>query len=277
MSDPLAVVPLAVAASGGNIDHVESVSAVAAGLTLLQRCAPLVRHLTGSRPSVLLPNGAAFATALAACEGHTARLLPHDQPDVVTELLRDDNEPAVFTITSLAHLVPSPAMTILLDDAPHSALVRWQDGERRVDLGAHFGIELEGERDALGRDEIAVYFGSSIAHATHRDLLARARHVRDKKQLTPVDRVHAAAPFSRQLGFVAGLLAPLLAGASVTTTRSEHTTVIVAEANVLESLMESLTSNVRLVLTEQGSMDESFRDRWLQMARVEIRELALFD
>ena len=54
MSDPLALLPLALAAGGGRIgvagdEHLlDAQQLVAAGLTLLQRSAPLVRALSGT-------------------------------------------------------------------------------------------------------------------------------------------------------------------------------------------------------------------------------------
>jgi hypothetical protein len=42
---PLSLLPLALAAGGGRVDQYETQQLVAAGLTLLQRCAPLVRAL----------------------------------------------------------------------------------------------------------------------------------------------------------------------------------------------------------------------------------------
>jgi hypothetical protein len=49
MSNPLGVLPLAMAAHGGTLDDIPSAQLVAAGLTLLQRSAPLVRALYGKR------------------------------------------------------------------------------------------------------------------------------------------------------------------------------------------------------------------------------------
>ena len=75
MSNPLALLPLAVAAGGGRVNEFEAQQLVAAGLTLLQRSAPLVRALSGRRSAILLPTSPAFFTALAASEGRGAVLV----------------------------------------------------------------------------------------------------------------------------------------------------------------------------------------------------------
>ena len=80
MSDPLALLPLALAAGGGRIgavggDAFEAGQLVAAGLTLLQRSAPLVRALSGKRSAILLPTSPHYLTALAASEGRGAVLV----------------------------------------------------------------------------------------------------------------------------------------------------------------------------------------------------------
>src|SRR5215208_2325860 len=75
MSAPLSLLPLAAAAGGGRVDEYEAQQLVAAGFTLLQRSAPLVRALAGRRAGILLPASPAFLTALAACEGRGAVLI----------------------------------------------------------------------------------------------------------------------------------------------------------------------------------------------------------
>jgi acyl-CoA synthetase (AMP-forming)/AMP-acid ligase II len=72
MSRVVAVGALAIAAGGGTVDGFEAQQLVAAGLTLLQRSAPLVRALSGKRAAILLPTSPQFFIALAACEGRGA-------------------------------------------------------------------------------------------------------------------------------------------------------------------------------------------------------------
>ena len=75
MSDPLGLLPIASAASGGRVDGFEAQRLVAAGLTLLQRSAPLMRALSGRRSAILLPTSPAYVMALAASEGRGAVLI----------------------------------------------------------------------------------------------------------------------------------------------------------------------------------------------------------
>ena len=55
MSNPLSVLPLAMGAHGGAIDDRPATQLVSAGLTLLQRSAPLARAMYGKRAALLLP------------------------------------------------------------------------------------------------------------------------------------------------------------------------------------------------------------------------------
>ena len=80
MSDPLALLPIALAAGNGRIgaagdELFDAQQLVAAGLTLLQRSAPLVRALSGKRAAILLPTAPQYLTALAASEGRGAVLV----------------------------------------------------------------------------------------------------------------------------------------------------------------------------------------------------------
>src|SRR6478752_4971626 len=97
---------------------------VAAGLTLLQRSAPLVRALAGKRSAILLPTSPAFLTALAASDGRGAVLInPLASPLEIEYQCSDANVGAVFTIGALASRVPAGIPTVLLDDAPRTARV----------------------------------------------------------------------------------------------------------------------------------------------------------
>jgi hypothetical protein len=86
VSDPLGHLPLAIAARGGHVDRFEVQQLVAAGLTLLQRSAPLVSALHKRRAALLLPTSPAFITALAASEGRSAVLRMRCENDIVVHV-----------------------------------------------------------------------------------------------------------------------------------------------------------------------------------------------
>src|SRR3954466_3523378 len=107
MTNPLALLPLAMAAGGGRIGALgatpvyEAQQLVAAGLTLLQRSAPLVRALSGKRSAILLPTSPHFLVALAASEGRGAVLInPLAAPAEIDFQLRDAGVGAVFTTSA---------------------------------------------------------------------------------------------------------------------------------------------------------------------------------
>ena len=188
MSDPLALLPLALAAGGGRIGAIggetfDAQQLVAAGLTLLQRSAPLVRALSAKRAAILLPTSPQYLTALAASEGRGAVLVnPLAAPAEIAYQCRDANVGAVLTAGSLAARVPAGMPHVLLDDAPRTARVVTPDRTHDVDLGSHHGLSIEGERGVRGRDEEAVIVYTSAmrgtalgAVLTHANLLANAR------------------------------------------------------------------------------------------------------
>lgn len=222
MTDPLSLLPLAIAAGGGTVDGVPASQWVAAGFTLLQRSATLVRGLAGRRSAILLPTSGSCLTALAASEGRSALLLdPAASDRELQSQLALAGVGAVFTLTSLLRRLPD-ALTALLDDAPGRAGVRMSGRMQDVDLGSHFPLQLHGDRDAEGSaEEVLSSFPRPVAQApdtfTHRDLLERARALGRTAALGSDDRVLAAAPFSGVEGLLAGAIAPLLSGASVHT------------------------------------------------------------
>jgi long-chain acyl-CoA synthetase len=225
LSDPLSLLPLALASREGRIDGTPASQYVAAGLTLLQRSAPLVRALTGRRAGILLPTGPAFLTALAASEGHGAVLMnPLASPPELAYQIADADIGAVFTSSALAVRLPGNTPIALLDDAPRSARVAVGGAVRDVDLGSHFALELEGDPDAAGSAEEAVVVYTSAMHGrplgailSHGNLLFIVRSTLLAAAITPDDHALAALPFSHLFGFVVAGVAPLLAGASVTT------------------------------------------------------------
>ncbi len=225
MSNPLSVLPLALAAHGGLLDAMPAAQLVAAGLALLQRSAPLPRALYGKRAAILLPTGPQFLIALAACDGRAAVLLnPLASPSELAHQLDDSNVGAVFTIASLATKLPTTLPIVLLDDAPQHASLLNNGTVSAIDLGSHFALELEGDADTDGIDEeAAVVYTSAMsgqplgAILTHHSLLSNARATVDAVQLTRDDYVLAVLPYSHLFGMTVTLTAPLLAGARVTT------------------------------------------------------------
>ena len=108
MSDPLALFPLAIAAGGGQLGPFAAAQLAAAGLTLLQRSAPLVRTLAGKRAAILLPSGPAYLVALTASDGRGAVLLNHQASvESIAWQLADADVGAVFTEQALVPLLPA--------------------------------------------------------------------------------------------------------------------------------------------------------------------------
>lgn len=233
MTDPLSLLPLSLAARGGSIDGKPASQWVAAGLTLLQRSAPLVRALAGRRSAIMLPTSAHFLTAIGASEGRSALLLDtHASSDELRTLCSLAGVGALFTLSPSLPRVPDVPV-VLLDGAPRHAQVRAGDRSRDIDLGSHFPLDLEGDPDAPGSDdEVAVVYAarSSGEHrpsaVTHRDLLDRGREVCRAATLTAADRVLAALPYCDLQGLLLGAVAPLTCGASVFTLRAPDPDVV---------------------------------------------------
>lgn len=190
MSDPLALVPFALAAGGGHLGGLPAAQLVAAGVTLLQRAAPLVRALAGRRSGVLLspttstsaPAGA-WLVALAASDGRGMVVLAppaNRRLDAVCEALHIG---ALFTtretLTAWPVQLPPTMPVVLLDDAPLVARLQSADGalDRVIDLGTHFGIPVEGDPTVDGADEECLVFvdGETTHVVTHRALLLASR------------------------------------------------------------------------------------------------------
>lgn len=220
------LLPLRAAAGGGTVDGHAASRLVAAGFTLLQRSAPLVRALAGRRAAILLPSSPQFLTALAASDGRGVVLVnPLAAPAEIDHQLADAQVGAVFTIAAMQGRLPSHMPRVLLDEAPTSALFTSPGGdEQRIDLGTHFGLELEGDADAAGRDEeCAIVYTSAMvgtplgAVLTHRNLLANAMQTVEAAENTASDHLLAVLPFSHLFGLTVSLIAPLMAGARITT------------------------------------------------------------
>lgn len=232
MSNPLGLLPLALAAGGGTIDGFPSAQLTAAGLTLLQRSAPLARALYGKRSAILLPTGPQFVVALGASEGRGAVLLnPLAAPPEIQYQLDDADVGAVFTIAALAGKLPTTLPQVLLDDAPREAALLHSGAITRIDLGSHVGLMLEGDADSAAddsEDEAAIVYTSAMDGAplgailTHRNLLSNARATIEAARMTAVDHVFAVLPYSHLFGMTVTLSAPLLAGARISTMARFH-------------------------------------------------------
>lgn len=223
MPDATALLSLALAAANGSVDGHASRALVAAGVTLLQRSAPLVRALSGHRSALLLPNGPALLTALAASDGHGATLLdPGSSPEDIAWALGDAGAAVVFTLDRWSGSVPPHIPCVLLDDTPRSATVVVGAERRTVDLGTHHGLLLEGDMTAAGRDEecVVVYTSMITRHPhlsalSHRDVIANARSVIQTLRFTAADHCVSCLPVHAPQSFVIAHAAPLLAGARV--------------------------------------------------------------
>jgi long-chain acyl-CoA synthetase len=308
VSNPLALLPLALAAGGGRIgtagtdpsDFFEAQQLVAAGLTLLQRSAPLVRALSGRRSAILLPTSPAFLTALSASEGRGAVLVnPLAAPAEIAFQIRDANVGAVFTTSALAPRLPADVAMVLLDDAPRMARVVVAGAMREVDLGSHHGLSLEGERDAEGRDEeAAIVYTSAMrgtplgAVLTHRNLLANARSTVEALAVVPDDHVLALLPFAHLFGLTVTGSAPLLVGARVSTMERFHPvraaellgtdgiTTVVGVPAVFHSLLGAIerrgidlrASPLRLIVCGGAPLPIALQERWAEVTGVEMRQ-----
>lgn len=305
MSDPLALLPLALAAGGGRLragadgtEH-EAQQLVAAGLTLLQRSAPLVRALSGRRSAILLPTSPAFLTALAASEGRGAVLInPLAAPAEIAYQCDDADVGAVFTVIALAGRVPADRAIVLLDDAPRTARVVVGGSSRDVDLGSHFGLSLEGERDVPGRDEeAAIVYTSAMrgtplgAVLTHANLLANARSTVEALENVAGDHVLALLPFAHLFGLTVTASAPLLAGARVTTMArfnplkaaellANGVTQVVGVPAVFLAMLAAIErrgaslrgSALRLCVCGGAPLPRELQDRWADVTGVELRQ-----
>ena len=301
----MALLPLALAAGGGRIaaagaDEVfEAQQLVAAGVTLLQRNARLVRALSGRRGAILLPTSPAFITALAACDGRGAVLInPLAAPAEIAFQCADSNVGAIFTTRAFVPRLPGGITTVLLDEAPRRATVLAAGRTHEVDLGAHHGLLLEGERDADGRDEeVAIVYTSAMqgtplgAILTHRNLLVNARSTIEALNDTASDHVLALLPFAHLFGLTVTAGAPLLVGARVTTMErfnplkavdllANGVTQVVGVPAVFHALLTIIVrrgvslrdSALRLCLCGGAVLPVELQDRWTDVTGMELRQ-----
>jgi long-chain acyl-CoA synthetase len=306
VSEPLALLPLALAAGAGRIgvagadeQEYDAQQLVAAGLTLLQRSAPLVRALGGRRAAILLPTAPAYLTALAASEGRGAVLVnPLASAREIAYQCADASVGAVLTIEALASRVPGGMPVVLLDDAPRTARVVTPERTQEVDLGSHHGLAIEGERDVRGRDEEAVIVYTSAmqgrplgAVLTHANVLANARSAIEAMACTAHDDVLAVLPFSHLFGLTVSGIAPLLVGGRVRTMPRFHPgraaqamadgiTTVVGVPTVFGALLGALVergidlrgSALRLCICGGSELSVELQDRWFEATGVELRQ-----
>jgi long-chain acyl-CoA synthetase len=301
MSDPLALLPYALAAANGRIDDVAIRDLVAAGVTLLRRAPVVPQRLAGRRSAILLPMSPAVITALAASDGRGAVLCqPAAASSELEAQLRDADVGVVFTTATLASRVPADRPVVLLDDAPRSARVVVPNATARdVALDGEHGLSLSGDPEADGRDEEAVIVHTSAmageplgAILTHRNLLANARGAIRAADLTSADRALAMLPVAQLFGATVSLFAPLLAGASVVTMPrfaasraldrivDDRVTVLVgvpvqfiAMLDVLERRGGRLRDHLlRLCVCGGAPIDLSVQERWFEATGVELRQ-----
>ncbi len=282
MSNPLALFPIALAAGGGRIGDVagtpwEAQQLVAAGLTLLQRSASLVRAMAGRRSMVLLPPSPAFLTALAASDGRGAVLAAPDASAAsIAALCAAAGVGAVFTTRALAERLPAQLTHVLLDDAPRSAVVITAERRQDVDLGSHHGLSVEGERDVPGRaEELVLLQGSGARRSlSHGDLLTDARSAQAALGYGVADQLLVLVPFSDPVALTVGLGAPLLAGACVSTMAdfdaaraaaglSQGVSVVVGRAEQFAAMLSAVEPGVlRLCICVGGAPAVELAERW---------------
>jgi long-chain acyl-CoA synthetase len=300
LSNPLSLLPFAIAGGGGRIDRVPAPSLVAAGFTLLQRSVPLVRALAGHRSAILLPTSGAYLAALAASDGRGAVLLsPRATPGEIAFQLDDANVGAVFTVRAFAsRVLAGDRPVVLLDDAPRSGTVIAGGIVTVLDLGSHFGLDLAGEVEPGRDEECAVVYTSKAAGTprgavlTHRNLLANARGTVDAVSLHAADHVLAALPFAQLFGFTVTMTAPLLAGGRVTTMDRfqpiaaldliEHggITVMAGVPTMYAALVAELERRgaplaapaLRVCICGGAPLATALQDRWFELTGVELRQ-----
>jgi len=294
LSNPLALLPIALAARGGRIDGLPAAGAVAAGFTLLQRSAPLVRAMAGRRSALLLPPSSAVLTALAASDGRGTVLLPAADPDALAAMLDDANVGAVFTISAFASLLPlRDHAVVLLDGTPRSAVVHAGGAESTVDLGSHFGLELAGEEDDGSDEECVVCYASSRERSrfTHRDLFTLARFAIEATSLSSGDHALALMPPASGEALTLAFAAPLLVGGRVSTMASfdadsavrrlteDGITHVVADATQFAALADALERlgpavsprALHVCLCLGAAPSAALRDRWQVLTGAALR------
>ena len=217
--NPLAFLPYALAAAGGRVGDHSANALTAAGLTLLQRSARLVRLLAGKRAAALLEQPHQWVVAFAASDGRALVGLDPALPgDTLASLCATHRVGAVFTTTGLASRLPAHVPRVLLDEVPRAAQLHVEAQAVTLDLGSHFALELvgvqEGEESA-GSTESCYVEGATGMLRSHGDLLQQARAAGSTHRSPQVAPVARGTALHEPSVLVAALLAPLLAGATI--------------------------------------------------------------
>jgi acyl-CoA synthetase (AMP-forming)/AMP-acid ligase II len=295
LSNPLALLPIALAAAGGRVNGTLAASAVAAGFTLLQRSAAVVRALAGRRSAILLPPSSAVLTALAASDGRGAVLLPASaDTETLGSMLEAADVGAIFTTASLAaQLPPSERAVALLDDAPRSATVVARGIETVVDLGSHFGLDLEGEEDDGSDEECMISYASTPQRRvySHRDLFTLARFAVDATSLNNSGHALALMSPDHVEAFALSYAGPLLAGARVSTMEKfdadeaarliadDGISHVSADAAMYAALADAVErrgggappSALRVCVCLGAAPTSVLHDRWHRLTGIELR------
>jgi len=300
VSDPLGLLPIAIAAGGGRVDGFEAQQLVAAGLTLLQRSAPLVRALSGRRSAILLPTSPAYVMALAASEGRGAVLInPLASRVEAAYQITDANVGAVFTTTELVGRLPDHVARVLLDDMPRSALVVADGTARHIDLGSHWGLTLDAEVDApASHEEAAIVYTSGFegtplgAILTHANLLSNARDTVEAARMDRDVTALAVLPFAHLFGLVVSGVAPMLAGGRVITMERFNAARVVelleqggiSDLVAVPSVFATIValaerrgttlgaSGLRLCICGGAPLAVELQDRWFELTGMELRQ-----
>jgi hypothetical protein len=281
VSDPLSLVPFALAARDGVIDGWPVRQLVSAGVGVLRGSAALVRSLAGKQSAILLPPGPLVFTALAASDGRAAILLDPFAPVDARRLL-DQRVGACFTTSAFEGLVPPGIPRVLLDESPSRAYYADADRRTRIDLFLHEGVPLEGDPDATGSNEPMLLVEESdggTATFTHRAVLVRARRTMALANLVASDHVLVVRAAHDASTLAAGEVAALLAGARVTTAepgdaleRLEQldVTVMTARATVVDTSLASVVARgtrvdapaLRALVCAGPQLPDAARVRW---------------
>lgn len=296
MNEPLSYLPYAIAAGDGRAANVAATALVAAGLTLLQRSASLVRALSGRRSAIALPPGPGFFVALAASDGRAAVLLdPEGAPSAISRRIAAPDVGAVFTTRELAAQLDASVPRVIMNAAPRRAQCIIGDVVTDVDLGSHHGLHVEARLDVEASRDVAVVVsdesGTGELAFTHHDVLSRARHDGAAIALTSRDAVLSCLPLWTLPGLTWSI-APLLVRGWSSTNRASDTaditymlqhaeiTALISAADLIDGLPDALEGErrvwgpgLRVVVCTGARAPAASAVRWFEGLGVPVRML----